>query len=39
MANEDSRRVGVLMAILGGSGLLHFAVPKPYEKIVPPRLR
>jgi uncharacterized membrane protein len=38
MATTDSQRVRRLMAILGGSGVLHFAVPKPYEKIVPPGL-
>jgi uncharacterized membrane protein len=36
MATADSQRVTLLMAILGGSGLLHFALPKPYQKIVPP---
>jgi uncharacterized membrane protein len=27
-----------LVALLGGSGVLHFAVPKPYDAIVPPAL-
>lgn len=35
--SDDARRVAVLIGILGGSGILHFAIPKPYEKIVPPQ--
>jgi uncharacterized membrane protein len=31
-----SRRVGVLTAILGGSGVVHLVAPQVYEKIVPP---
>lgn len=27
-----------LAALLGGSGVLHFATPKPYDAIVPPAL-
>jgi uncharacterized membrane protein len=38
MTDEGSRRVGGLIAILAGSGVLHMVVPKPYERIVPPRL-
>jgi uncharacterized membrane protein len=34
----DSRRVGVLAAILAGSGAVHLVAPQVYEKIVPPRL-
>src|SRR4051812_31252689 len=36
--SPDSRRVGVLMAILGGSGIVHLVVPRVYERIVPPRV-
>jgi uncharacterized membrane protein len=36
--SPDRRRLRVLQAILGGSGVLHFAIPRAYEKIVPPRL-
>jgi uncharacterized membrane protein len=35
--SPDSRRVGVLTTILGGSGIVHMVAPKVYEKIVPPR--
>jgi uncharacterized membrane protein len=31
------RRIGVLISLLGGSGVLHFAIPRPYQQIVPPR--
>jgi uncharacterized membrane protein len=34
----DRRRLTALITILGVSGVLHFAAPKQYEKIVPPRL-
>src|SRR4051812_31123436 len=33
----ESRRVGVLMAILGGSGIVHLIAPRVYDKIVPPQ--
>jgi uncharacterized membrane protein len=32
------RRVTRLVALLSGSGLLHFVAPAPYRKIVPPAL-
>jgi uncharacterized membrane protein len=35
--STDSRRVAVLTAILGGSGVMHMVAPQIYEKIVPPR--
>jgi uncharacterized membrane protein len=38
MTAPADRRVAVLIGILGGSALLHFALPRPYEKIVPPQL-
>ena len=35
----SSRRTAIgLATLLGGSGVLHFAVPKPYDSIVPPVL-
>jgi uncharacterized membrane protein len=37
MSDERARRIGGLIAILGGSGVLHLVVPRPYERIVPPR--
>jgi uncharacterized membrane protein len=37
-STPSSRRVNALIAILGGSGLLHFTIPQPYQKIVPPGL-
>jgi uncharacterized membrane protein len=30
------RRIVRLTVLLGGSGVLHFLAPKPYQKIVPP---
>jgi uncharacterized membrane protein len=36
--STDRRRLAGLIAILGGSGVLHFVAPRGYEKIVPPRL-
>jgi uncharacterized membrane protein len=36
--DPDKRRLASLIAILGGSGILHFVMPRPYEKIVPPQL-
>lgn len=36
--SPDARRVGVLTAILGGSGVVHMVAPQAYEKIVPPRV-
>jgi uncharacterized membrane protein len=36
--SPDQRRLAGLIAILGGSGVLHFVMPEPYEKIVPPQL-
>jgi uncharacterized membrane protein len=30
------RRIARLAVLLGGSGVLHLLVPKPYQKIVPP---
>ena len=36
-AHTDRRLMG-LISLLGISGVLHLVVPKPYEKIVPPRL-
>jgi uncharacterized membrane protein len=32
----DDRRLAVLIGLLGGSAVLHFILPRPYEKIVPP---
>ena len=35
----SSRRTAIgLATLLGGSGVLHFAAPKPYDSIVPPAL-
>jgi uncharacterized membrane protein len=35
----SSRRTAIgLATLLGGSGALHFAAPKPYDSIVPPAL-
>jgi uncharacterized membrane protein len=34
----EQRRIAVLIGILGGSAVMHMIVPRPYEKIVPPRL-
>jgi uncharacterized membrane protein len=36
--SPDQRRLRALQGILGGSGVLHFAIPKAYQKIVPPQL-
>lgn len=36
--SPDSRRIGALTAILGGSGVVHMVAPQVYEKIVPPRV-
>jgi len=36
--SPEQRRRRILQGILGGSGILHFAIPAPYAKIVPPRL-
>ena len=36
MTRGESRRLATLIGILGGSAVLHFAIPKPYQKIVPP---
>jgi uncharacterized membrane protein len=36
MTDERTPRVAGLIAILGGSGVLHMLVPAPYERIVPP---
>jgi uncharacterized membrane protein len=33
---SQRRRVARLAVLLGGSGVLHFLAPKPYQKIVPP---
>jgi uncharacterized membrane protein len=33
----DRRRIGVLIGILGGSGVVHMVAPKAYERIVPPQ--
>jgi uncharacterized membrane protein len=35
--SPEQRRLRRLLALLGGSGVLHLVVPKPYEKIVPPQ--
>jgi uncharacterized membrane protein len=32
------RRLGGLVGLLGVSGVLHLVMPKPYERIVPPKL-
>jgi uncharacterized membrane protein len=32
------RRLAILTGIMGTSGVLHFAMPEPYQKIVPPQL-
>lgn len=37
-SSADARRLRALIAILGGSGVLHFLIPKPYQRIVPPQL-
>lgn len=37
MASTQRVAVG-LATLLGGSGVLHFAAPKPYDSIVPPAL-
>ena len=37
MATSQRSAVG-LVALLGGSGVLHFVAPKPYDSIVPPAL-
>jgi uncharacterized membrane protein len=35
----SSRRTAIgLATLLGGSGVLHFAAPRPYDSIVPPAL-
>jgi uncharacterized membrane protein len=36
--SPDQRRLRALQGILGGSAVLHFAIPTPYQKIVPPQL-
>lgn len=36
--NPAAGRVGVLTALLGGSGVVHLVAPQVYEKIVPPRI-
>ena len=36
--SSDERRIAILVGILAGSAVLHFAIPRPYERIVPPRL-
>jgi uncharacterized membrane protein len=38
MSSGDGRRIAILIGILGGSAILHFAIPRPYETIVPPQL-
>jgi uncharacterized membrane protein len=37
MASSQRSALG-LATLLGGSGVLHFAAPKPYDSIVPPAL-
>lgn len=37
MASSQRTAIG-LATLLGGSGVLHFAAPKPYDSIVPPAL-
>jgi uncharacterized membrane protein len=37
MASSPRTAIG-LATLLGGSGVLHFAAPKPYDSIVPPAL-
>jgi uncharacterized membrane protein len=34
----DRRTVALLAAILGGSGVLHFAKPAPYDRLIPREL-
>src|SRR5947209_315717 len=34
--SPPSRRVAVLVSILGGSGIVHLVAPQVYDKIVPP---
>jgi uncharacterized membrane protein len=36
--SPDRRRLSALLAILGGSGVLHLVIPGPYRKIVPPQI-
>ena len=37
-AGRSRRSAHLLAGLLGGSGVLHFAVPKPYEALIPPFL-
>ncbi|HEY4460271.1 MAG TPA: hypothetical protein VGN81_38535 [Pseudonocardiaceae bacterium] len=38
-SRRTARRTAIgLATLLGGSGVLHFAAPKPYDSIVPPAL-
>ena len=34
----ESRRAIALALLLGGSGVLHFVVPRPYDRLIPRRL-
>lgn len=34
----ESRRAILLAVLLGGSGVLHFAVPRPYDRLIPREL-
>jgi uncharacterized membrane protein len=34
----ESRRAIALAILLGGSGVLHFLIPRPYDRLIPRRL-
>ena len=34
----ESRRAIALAVVLGGSGVLHFVVPRPYDRLIPRQL-